>query len=220
MEPGEAINSQSQLIFILFSRCAIRDSAHEKLLPLLQDAVPEVRAATAFALGTFVRSGGKGERSEHANSIDHSVTLRLVGAVQAEASPLVRKEVPPPFAFALAKKRKLGRRRDKDGRNWATNRRRDRNPSENPVEHVQISERHKNQFKSVETGRRFDFVSLFLMNVDQQWPGTERKRLPSSISRVIPIFFADRSGAAVGGAHLRFHFHPGEKSRPNFTFHS
>ena len=72
---------------------AIRDSAHEKLLPLLQDPVPEVRAATAFALGTFIRSGGKGERSEHANSIDHTVALRLVNAVQSEASPLVRKEV-------------------------------------------------------------------------------------------------------------------------------
>ena len=81
---------------------AIRDSAHEKLFPLLQDAVPEVRAATAFALGTFIRSGGKAERSEHANSIDHSVALKLVNAVQSEASPLVRKEVVG-FSFSFVK---------------------------------------------------------------------------------------------------------------------
>lgn len=53
----------------------------------------KVRAATAFALGTFIRSGGKTERNEHANSIDHAVALRLVNAVSLEASPLVRKEV-------------------------------------------------------------------------------------------------------------------------------
>jgi len=72
---------------------AIRDSAHEKLFPLLQDPVPEVRAATAHALGTFIRSGGKLVRNEHANNIDHIVALRLVNAVSAEASPLVRKEI-------------------------------------------------------------------------------------------------------------------------------
>jgi len=72
---------------------AIRDSAHEKLFPLLQDPVPEVRAATAHALGTFIRSGGKMVRNEHANNIDHIVALRLVNAVSAEASPLVRKEI-------------------------------------------------------------------------------------------------------------------------------
>lgn len=72
---------------------AIRDSAHEKLFPLLQDPVPEVRAATAHALGTFIRSGGKLVRNEHANNIDHIVALRLVNAVSSEASPLVRKEI-------------------------------------------------------------------------------------------------------------------------------
>ena len=52
-----------------------------------------MRAATAFALGTFIRSGGKTERNEHANSIDHAVALRLINAINLEASPLVRKEV-------------------------------------------------------------------------------------------------------------------------------
>lgn len=91
-------------------------------------------------------------------------------------------EVPPPFVLAR-QRQKLGQRRDKDGHNWTTNRRRDGKTQSNPVN-------HKNQFQSVETGRRFDFV-----------------------------FFADRSGAAVAGAHLRFIFHPGEKSQPNFPFH-
>lgn len=84
--------------------CAIRDSAHEKLLPLLEDLVPEVRAATAFALGTFVRSGGKSERNEHANSIDHAVALRLVNALHNEASPLVRKEVFRQYFLSVVKR--------------------------------------------------------------------------------------------------------------------
>ncbi|EFX77206.1 hypothetical protein DAPPUDRAFT_248021 [Daphnia pulex] len=72
---------------------AIRDSAHEKLFPLLRDSVPEVRAATAYALGTFIHSGGKTERNELANKIDHAVALQLVNVVNSEASPLVRKEI-------------------------------------------------------------------------------------------------------------------------------
>lgn len=47
---------------------AVRDLAHEKLLPLLEDPVPEVRTAAVFALGTFISSVKK--RSEHANNID------------------------------------------------------------------------------------------------------------------------------------------------------
>lgn len=61
-----------------------------------------MRAATAFALGTFIRSGGKTERNEHANSIDHAVALRLVNAVNLEASPLVRKEVHSKYFFQFA----------------------------------------------------------------------------------------------------------------------
>uniref|UniRef100_A0A0P5SHU1 Regulatory-associated protein of mTOR n=1 Tax=Daphnia magna TaxID=35525 RepID=A0A0P5SHU1_9CRUS len=72
---------------------AIRDSAHEKLFPLLRDPIPEVRAATAYALGTFIRSGGKTERNELANKIDQAVALQLLNVVNSEASPLVRKEI-------------------------------------------------------------------------------------------------------------------------------
>jgi hypothetical protein len=53
----------------------------------------KVRAATAYALGTFIHSGGKTERNELANKIDHAVALQLVNVVNSEASPLVRKEV-------------------------------------------------------------------------------------------------------------------------------
>lgn len=53
----------------------------------------KVRAATAYALGTFIHSGGKTERNELANKIDHAVALQLVNGVNSEASPLVRKEV-------------------------------------------------------------------------------------------------------------------------------
>lgn len=53
----------------------------------------QVRAATAYALGTFIHSGGKTERNELANKIDHAVALQLVNVVNSEASPLVRKEV-------------------------------------------------------------------------------------------------------------------------------
>lgn len=52
-----------------------------------------MRAATAFSLGTFLKSGGKGERNEHANIIDQTIARRLLDAVISEASPLVRKEV-------------------------------------------------------------------------------------------------------------------------------
>ena len=53
----------------------------------------QVRAATTYALGTFIRSGGKTERNEHANKIDHAVALQLINNLNSEASPLVRKEV-------------------------------------------------------------------------------------------------------------------------------
>lgn len=36
---------------------AIKDGAHEKLCSLLQDPVPEVRAAAVYALGTFIGGG-------------------------------------------------------------------------------------------------------------------------------------------------------------------
>jgi len=41
-----------------------------------------------FALGTFISNSG--ERSEHANNIDHSVAAKLL-TVLADGSPVVRK---------------------------------------------------------------------------------------------------------------------------------
>ncbi|CAH1990620.1 unnamed protein product [Acanthoscelides obtectus] len=69
----------------------VRDTAHEKLYTLLKDPCPEVRAAAVYSLGTFINSVG--ERSEHANSIDHSVAMTLVNTVSGDMSCLVRKEL-------------------------------------------------------------------------------------------------------------------------------
>ncbi|XP_060522953.1 regulatory-associated protein of mTOR [Cylas formicarius] len=69
----------------------VRDTAHEKLYTLLKDPCPEVRAASVYALGTFINSVSR--RSEHANNIDHAVAMTLVNHAGADASPLVRKEL-------------------------------------------------------------------------------------------------------------------------------
>ncbi|XP_019880990.1 regulatory-associated protein of mTOR isoform X2 [Aethina tumida] len=69
----------------------VRDIAHEKLYTPLKDPYPEVRAAAVYALGTFINSVG--ERSEHANNIDHGVVMKLVTTVMDDMSPLVRKEL-------------------------------------------------------------------------------------------------------------------------------
>lgn len=69
----------------------VRDIAHEKLFDLLQDPVPEVRAAAVYALGTFMNSVTT--RSEHANNIDHSIVMALVANITSEMSSIVRKEV-------------------------------------------------------------------------------------------------------------------------------
>ena len=63
-----------------------RNNAHEKLYELLKDPVPEVRAAAVFALGTFINSCE--ERTEHANSLDHSIALHLLNTVSEDGSPL------------------------------------------------------------------------------------------------------------------------------------
>ena len=68
-----------------------RNNAHEKLFELLKDPVPEVRAAAVFALGTFINSCE--ERTEHANSLDHSIALNLMNTVSEDSSPLVRQEL-------------------------------------------------------------------------------------------------------------------------------
>ncbi|XP_033214111.1 regulatory-associated protein of mTOR isoform X2 [Belonocnema kinseyi] len=71
--------------------CGVRDIAHEKLYSLLQDSVPEVRAASVYALGTFINSVTK--RSEHANNIDQIIAMTLINTVTYDMCPLVRKEL-------------------------------------------------------------------------------------------------------------------------------
>lgn len=51
----------------------------------------QVRAAAVYALGTFINSVS--ERSEHANTIDHSVVMTLVSSVSGDMSSLVRCEL-------------------------------------------------------------------------------------------------------------------------------
>ncbi|ELU10886.1 hypothetical protein CAPTEDRAFT_199386 [Capitella teleta] len=70
--------------------CGVRDSAHEKLYELLQDPIPEVRAAAVYSLGTFINNSF--ERTDHANSIDHGVAMTLAGVIH-DASPIVRREL-------------------------------------------------------------------------------------------------------------------------------
>lgn len=71
--------------------CGVRDSAHEKIYSLLSDDTPEVRASAVFALGTFITSAGL--RTDHANTIDHSIGITLINAVSHDGSTLVRKEL-------------------------------------------------------------------------------------------------------------------------------
>ncbi|CAK1595697.1 unnamed protein product [Parnassius mnemosyne] len=71
----------------------VRDLAHEKLAALLHHHQPEVRAACAFALGTFVAAGGCGARTEHANALDQQVGVQLAARLPPDASPLVRAEL-------------------------------------------------------------------------------------------------------------------------------
>lgn len=70
----------------------VRDLAHEKLYPLLQDNVPEVRAAAVYALGTFI-SSQKTDRTEHANNIDRGIAMTLFTTVGNDMSPIVRMEL-------------------------------------------------------------------------------------------------------------------------------
>lgn len=70
----------------------VRDLAHEKLYILLQDKIPEVRAAAVYALGTYI-SSQKTERTEHANNLDRSIALTLFSTVGNDMSPIVRMEL-------------------------------------------------------------------------------------------------------------------------------
>ncbi|RUS73614.1 hypothetical protein EGW08_018620, partial [Elysia chlorotica] len=70
--------------------CGVRDRAHEKLSKLLSDPEPEVRAATVFALGTFVSRSL--DRTDHSVTVDGNVGNLLVKCIM-DCSPLVRKEL-------------------------------------------------------------------------------------------------------------------------------
>lgn len=71
----------------------VRDLAHEKLFPLLEHSEPEVRAACAFALGSFVWWCGGAGRCEQANALDLQVGVQLAARLPLDASPLVRAEI-------------------------------------------------------------------------------------------------------------------------------
>lgn len=86
----------------------MRDSAHEKLFPLLQDPIPEVRsqrlltdscviqiafgwqvrASTVYCLGTFLANIT--ERDDHVIKIDNAVASSLLSTLH-DGSPIVRK---------------------------------------------------------------------------------------------------------------------------------
>jgi len=104
--------------------CGVRSCAHEKLYTILDDHDPEVRAASVFALGTFINSSS--ERTDHANTIDHSIGMKLVSTSIHDSSVLVRHELVVAlqylvFAFEsqfikLEQAAKDGRRRQNDGK--------------------------------------------------------------------------------------------------------
>lgn len=71
--------------------CGVRSCAHEKLYTILDDPDPEVRAASVYALGTFINSSS--ERTDHANTIDHSIGMKLVSTSLYDSSVLVRHEL-------------------------------------------------------------------------------------------------------------------------------
>lgn len=71
--------------------CGVRSCAHEKLYTILDDPDPEVRAAAVYALGTFINSSS--ERTDHANTIDHSIGMKLVSTSLYDSSVIVRHEL-------------------------------------------------------------------------------------------------------------------------------
>lgn len=68
-----------------------RDLAYEKLYTLLKDPVPEVRAATVYALGTFISSTL--DRTTQANDLDRQIAMHMLECVSSDMSPLVRIEL-------------------------------------------------------------------------------------------------------------------------------
>jgi regulator-associated protein of mTOR len=68
-----------------------RDLAYEKLYRFLKDPVPEVRAATVYALGTFISSTL--DRTSQANDLDRQIAMHMLESVSNDMSPLVRMEL-------------------------------------------------------------------------------------------------------------------------------
>lgn len=68
-----------------------RDLAYEKLFKLLKDPDPEVRAATVYALGTFISSTL--DRTSQANDLDRQIAMHMLDSVSNDMSPLVRAEI-------------------------------------------------------------------------------------------------------------------------------
>lgn len=68
-----------------------RDLAYEKLYPLLKDPAPEVRAATVYALGTFISSTL--DRTTQANDLDRQIAMHMLECVSSDMSPIVRMEL-------------------------------------------------------------------------------------------------------------------------------
>lgn len=68
-----------------------RDLAYEKLYTLLKDPEPEVRAATVYALGTFISSTL--ERTTQANDLDRQIAMHMLECVSSDMSPMVRMEL-------------------------------------------------------------------------------------------------------------------------------
>ncbi|RKP25316.1 raptor N-terminal caspase like domain-containing protein, partial [Syncephalis pseudoplumigaleata] len=68
---------------------AIRDGVHDRLLDMLEDPVPEVRAAALFALSTLV---GDLDLTEQVVHVEHNIAVRALAASE-DASPLVRREL-------------------------------------------------------------------------------------------------------------------------------
>lgn len=69
--------------------CGVRDSAHEKLFVLLSDPVPDIRASAVFALGQFINL----DKTDHSNTIDETIGIKLIHSVGNDGNPLVRKEL-------------------------------------------------------------------------------------------------------------------------------
>uniref|UniRef100_A0A0X3NXV4 Raptor N-terminal CASPase-like domain-containing protein n=1 Tax=Schistocephalus solidus TaxID=70667 RepID=A0A0X3NXV4_SCHSO len=74
--------------------CGVRHGVHEVLYTYLRDVSPEVRAATVFALGTFVNNWSANRRDDvQALELSQQVGAQLIRVSAGDASPLVRREL-------------------------------------------------------------------------------------------------------------------------------